>query len=238
MTVMALEPKRLGPFALAFAVGALVAAVVTAVATSGSTGAVADPPRSPAPTGSASAAPSPSASPGELLKIGGLPGASPIPTVDPLLLPYPYMSPTPPPTPTVLDGTYIRTLTLRDVGGARIGLPGRCLRCPPYRLDAGVSTIIFHEGAYFLDHQISRFRTQGSFVVEGDRLTLFNDPNCPQMPGVYGFELTDRALRLRVIDDDCPWSGERARDLTRTPWAPVSACVRWIEHLWPGPVAC
>ena len=33
-------------------------------------------------------------------------------------------------TETVLDGTYIRTLTLRDVGGARIGLPFRCLRCP------------------------------------------------------------------------------------------------------------
>ena len=73
-----------------------------------------------------------SASPTKLLKIGGPPGKEPERTVDPLLMPYPYLSPTlPPSTRTVLDGTYLRVLTLRDVGGARIGLPFRCLRCPP-----------------------------------------------------------------------------------------------------------
>ena len=151
----------------------------------------------------------------------------------------PYLSPTPPPTTeTVLDGTYIRTLTLRDVGGARIGLPFRCLRCPPYRIDAGVSTIMFWQGAYFLHHQMSGFRTQGSFVVDGDRLTLFNDPNCPQERGLYAFEMTAHGLRFDVIHDDCPWSGERADDLTAVQWTHVNVCVRWVKNIWPGSVAC
>ena len=148
------------------------------------------------------------------------------------------MSPTPTPAATVLDGTFMRTLTLRDVGGARIGLPFRCLRCPPYRVDAGISTIMFIEGAYYLHHQISDFKTQGSFVVEGDRVTLFNDPNCPQKPGVYRFVRTEHTLRLWVISDDCPFSGERAIDLMRVPWTEAHVCVRWIKHLWPGAVAC
>ena len=238
MTVMGAERgKRVGALGAAFAAGVLATALAVAVDRSEPALGSAD-----APTGSGSASPSAtpsvSPSPGELLKIGGLPGAAPDRTIDPLLLPYPFMSPTPPPVDTVLDGTFMRTLTLRDVGGARIGLPFRCLRCPPYRVDAGVSTIMFIRGAYFLHHQMSDFRTKGSFVVEGDRVTLFNDPNCPQSPGVYEFELTAHTLRFRVIEDDCPFSGERAVDLMRTPWTDAHVCVRWVKNLWPGAVAC
>jgi hypothetical protein len=145
---------------------------------------------------------------------------------------------TPPPTETELDGTYLRTLTLRDVGGARIGLPFRCLRRPPYRIDAGVSTIIFTRGAFYLHHQMSGFKTHGSFVVEGDRVILFNDANCPQERGVYAFEIEPHGVRFDVIHDDCPWSGERADDLMAMQWTHVHACVRWIQNLWPGAVAC
>ena len=231
--------KRLGPAAAACAVGVLVSAVLIGSDRSGTGGGGSAALSPAAPTGSASPTPAPaSPSPQELLKIGGLPGAEPERTVDPLELPYPYYSPTPPPTPTVLDGTFMRTLTLRDVGGARIGLPFRCLRCPPYRVDAGVSTIMFFQGAYFIHHQISDFKTQGSFVVDGNTVTLFNDPNCPQKPGVYRFDLTEHAIRFHVIEDDCPFSGERAIDLMRAPWTDVHVCVRWIKHLWPGAVAC
>src|SRR5215204_2810550 len=171
--------QRFGSLGLAFAAGVLTTVAVVAVASS-------EP--EPGPSDQAQADPTPSASPivsgaspSQLLKIGGAPGAEPERTVDPLLLPYPFLSPTPPPsTRTVLAGTYLRVLTLRDVGGARIGLPFRCLRCPPYRIDAGVSTMMFWRGAWFLHHQMSDFKTQGSFVVDGDRVTLFNDPNCPQ----------------------------------------------------------
>jgi hypothetical protein len=171
--------------------------------------------------------------------VGGVFLAIPDRTIhDPSLLPYPSMSPTPPPTASVLDGTYLRTLTLRDVGGARIGMPNRCLRCPPFRIDAGVSTLIFTRGAFYIHHQISGFRTMGSFVIDGDRVTLFNDANCPQTPGVYEFEITAHGLLLRVVRDDCPYSGERADDLTVSPWTRVPACVRRIQDLWPGEVAC
>ena len=77
-----------------------------------------------------------------------------------------------------------------------------------------------------------------SFVVEGDLVTLFNDPNCPQGQGVYRFEKTAHGLRFETIHDDCPWSGERADDLTRVQWTNVHVCVRWIKNLWPGAVAC
>jgi hypothetical protein len=237
MQVMDSRWSRFGSLGLAFAAGVLTTIVVVAVARS-----------EPEPGPSGQAAPSvtssasttvPFASPSPLLKIGGAPGAEPERTVDPLLLPYPYLSPTPPPsTRTELDGTYMRILTLRDVGGARVGLPFRCLRCPPYRIDAGLSTIMFWHGAWFLHHQISGFKTQGSFVVEGDRVTLFNDPNCPQGTGVYRFEKTAHSLRFETIEDDCPWSGERADDLTRVQWTDAHVCVRWIKNLWPGAIAC
>jgi len=225
--------QRFGALGLAFAAGVLTTVVVVAVSRSGpepSSNAEATP-SVPAP-----ASPSPS---GELLRIGGAPAAAPVRTVDPLLLPYPYLSPTPPPTTeTVLDGTYIRTLTLRDVGGARIGLPFRCLRCPPYRIDAGVSTIMFWHGAYFLHHQMSGFRTQGSFVVDGDRVTLFNDPNCSSVRGTYVWRLDGTLLRLKVVDDTCAFEGERAIDLASDPWTKIPICRREVSNLWPGILGC
>ena len=198
----------------------------------------ADPPEPSRTTQGALAMPTPSSS--GYVRIGGVPARVSVDRTidDPTLLPYPFMSPTPPPDPSVLDGTYLRTLTLRDVGGARIGLPYRCLRCPPFRIDAGVSTLIFTRGAYYLHHQLSGFRTMGSFVIEGDRVTLFNDANCPQTPGIYAFELTAHGLRFRVVEDECPFSGERSFDLLVRPWTRVSACVRRIANLWPGEVAC
>ena len=186
---------------------------------------------------------SPSPGPGEpsapLVRVAGMPAPLQERSIDdPRLKPYPFTSPTPPPSPTEIDGTYLRTLTLRDVGGPKIGLPYRCFRCPPYRVDAGVSTLVLFEGAFYVHHHLSGFRTRGSFVVDGDQITLFNDPNCPDVTAVYEFERTGRGLRFRVVEDDCPFSGERAFDLMASPWARVEACFRKIENLWPGAVAC
>jgi hypothetical protein len=194
-----------------------------------------------APSASPSEDPTPTATPSpvELVRVGGLPIAIPDRTIDdPRLLPYPFMSPTPPPDPSPLDGTYLRTVDLSEVGGARVGLPYRCFRCPPFRIDAGVSTLIFTRGAYYLHHYLSGFRTMGSFVVDGDRVTLFNDANCPQTPGTYRFERTAHGLALSPLEDECPYSGERADDLSFHTWTKVSACVRRIKDLWPGEVAC
>lgn len=215
------------------AVGASVVLIVLAVAAAEPSGTL------QSETDPAEPVASPPSRSVSLAKVGGVFLAVPEREIDdPTLLPYPFMSPTPAPVVTDVDGTYMRTLTLADVGGARIGLPYRCLRCPPYRIDAGVSTLILHKGAYYLNHQLSTFRTLGSYVVEGDRITLFNDANCPQTPGVYRWKRGPHALTLRVVEDDCPFDGERADDLTLTSWTRVPACIRRIGGLWPGELAC
>jgi hypothetical protein len=232
---MARRWRTIGVPALSFAVGVGVTIGVVVVSAEPS-----DP--RPAATGSTpspTTEPGPAQSPAPLLRIGGMPAPVPERSIDdPRLKPYPFTSPTPPPVPTELDGTYLRTLTLEDVGGPKIGLPYRCFRCPPYRVDAGVSTIVFFEGAFYVHHHLSGFRTRGSYVVDGDRITLFNDPNCPDETAVYEFDRTARGLRFRVVEDDCPFSGERAFDLMASRWTRIQACFRKIENLWPGAVAC
>jgi hypothetical protein len=229
MSVMLSKRQRWG-----LGVSALIVVLATVAAIAAS-----EPSASTAPSPSADASVTPSPSSVELTRVGGSFLAVPDRTIDdPTLLPYPFMSPTPPPTSSALDGTYLRAITLQQVGGARIGLPNRCLRCPPFRIDAGISTLIFTRGAYYLHHHLSGFRTMGSFVVDGDRVTLFNDANCPQKPGIYEFEITAHGLRLRVVEDDCPYAGERAGDLMVTIWTRIPACVRRIQNLWPGEVAC
>ena len=216
------------------AVAAIVALGVVAI---GRGNTVAAPGDAESPT----AAPTPTASvsPVKLARVGGLPIAIPNREItDPRLMPYPFMSPTPSPVETPIDGTYLRTVDLDEVGGARIGLPYRCFRCPPYRIDAGVSTLIFTKGAYYVHHHMSGFRTMGSFVIEGDRLTLFNDANCPQVPGLYEFERTAHGITLEAVRDGCPYSHERADDLEFHDWTRVSPCFRRIQDLWPGEVAC
>jgi len=212
---------------------AIVALAVVAIRDEPSVDAAAAPSTSPTPR------PTASVSPVQLAKVGGVFLAIPDRRItDPTLMPYPFMSPTPSPAPSVLDGTYLRTISLREVGGARYGLPVRCIRCPPYRIDAGVSTLVFVNGAYYVHHQISGFKTMGSFVIDGDEITLFNDANCPQTPGTYRFEQTAHGLRFTRIEDDCPYSGERADDLEYMTWTRVPACVSRIVDLWPGEVAC
>jgi hypothetical protein len=215
------------------ALGAIVALSVIAIGRDGEGTSTNGSPTTEAPT------PTASISPVTLARVGGLPIAIPDREIkDPSLMPYPFMSPTPPPLETPIDGTYMRTVDLDEVGGARIGLPYRCFRCPPYRIDAGVSTLIFTKGAYYVHHHMSGFRTMGSFVIDGDRITLFNDPNCPQTPGVYTFEHSAHGISLQVVHDGCPYSHERADDLMFHDWTRVSPCFRRIQDLWPGEVAC
>jgi hypothetical protein len=227
--VMVSPRARLEITGTVVALAAIVALSVIAVTRPGSSSARTTP----------HATPHVSVSPVTLARVGGLPIAIPDRAIhDPRLLPYPFMSPTPPPDATPLDGTYLRTVDLSQIGGARIGLPYRCFRCPSYRIDAGVSTLIFNRGAFYVHHHLSGFRTMGSYVLDGETLTLFNDPTCPQTPGIYHVEQTSHGLHLSVIDDPCPYGSERGTDLTFEPWIHVSACIRRIQDLWPGEIAC
>jgi hypothetical protein len=182
--------------------------------------------------------PTPSASPVELVKVGGVYMAARSFELPEEVEPYPYTRPGPPREATPIDGTYLRVLTIDDVGGALVGLPYRCLRCIPFRKDAGLSTLIFFEGRYFLEHQLSGFRASGHYSVDGDRLTLYNDANCSSMEGTYRWSRDEGELRLRAIDDPCPFDDLRTADLEFRPWIKVNQCFHRLVDLWPAVVGC
>jgi hypothetical protein len=152
--------------------------------------------------------------------------------------PYPYTEPAPPPGATEIDGTYMLILTLDDLGGPSNALPFPCVRCLPYARDPGVMTLIFFRGAYFVDHQMSAFHSTGHYEVDGDRLALFNDPNCSRERGTYTWRLDGTSLHLEAIDDPCAYQGERALDLATEDWTRIPVCKREVAHLWPGILGC
>jgi hypothetical protein len=141
--------------------------------------------------------------------------------------PYPYDRPAPPRAPTPIDGTYARTITIRQAGGR----PVYCRRCAPYRRDAGRSRVIFEEGRFFIRYRPvppkdlcsdclrpPDFTATGHYRVSGDRLVLFNDPNCTHTTGVYTWSLNRGRLTLQVEEDPCPYVRLRAKFLTATVW--------------------
>ena len=155
-------------------------------------------------TGSPSPQPSPAASP----------------TGDPELWrtdpsePFAFVTPVPPLRPTAIDGTYHRDFTPG-------GKPIPCRRCAPYRLDRGLATLELLGGRFQVLHEGNAFRTQGHYLVAAQRLTLFNDPVCPETRGVYRWDLQGQFLSLEEVDDPCPFDILRARYLTTAPWEAI-----------------
>lgn len=181
------------------------------------------------PSPSSSPAPGTGDEPLEAGTLGELPAA---------LRPFPFTESTPAPAPTEIDGTYMLILTLDELGGPSNALPFPCVRCLPYARDPGISTLIFFEGVYFVDHQISSFRSKGHYEVDGNTLTLFNDANCTQVRGRYTWQLQGDSLRLEAIGDTCAFEGERAIDLASNVWTKIPVCRREVAHLWPGILGC
>ncbi len=146
------------------------------------------------------------------------PASAPSPTGDPDLWreapgrePYPFVTPIPPLAQTPVDGVYRRDY---PAGGD----PIPCRRCAPYRLDSGESVLTLREGRFGVDHPASAFRSGGHYFVDGPRLILINDPNCPRTRGVYHWTLRGGALTLEVVEDDCAFDLLRARYLSAAPW--------------------
>lgn len=154
---------------------------------------------------------------------GGQPATAPSPGVASspevgLSEPYPYTTPTPPARPTPIDGVYRRSL-----GPELAGPRGPCRRCPPYRLETAESTLTLAQGVFFIDNQVEEakaidWRSIGHYVVDGDTVTLFNDPNCPRTRGTYHWSRSAGALSLDVVEDECAFGGLRWRYLTAAPW--------------------
>jgi hypothetical protein len=126
---------------------------------------------------------------------------------------YPYTTPTPPSEATLLDGTYTRENDRDVVGGS-----GKCRRCPPYRLALGRDVLELERGVFRVSHEGIGYLAVGHYTLAGNRVTLFNDPNCSAERGTYAWSLEDGVLRLEVVEDDCAFGDVRVRYLTAGPW--------------------
>lgn len=127
-----------------------------------------------------------------------------------ILEPYPYTTPIPPPTPTILDGIYTKEVKFE-------GTPTPCRRCAPYRAEGGTWTLILDAGAFRVSHNTTNFQGIGSFIVSGDQIALFNDPNCHSYVGHYNWELDGQSLILKAVKDECAF-GLRLKNLATGIW--------------------
>ncbi len=145
--------------------------------------------------------------------------------------PFGY-TPLPPEARTLLDGTYTKIDPKQE---PRV----HCLRCPDYAPEGGLWKINFDRGVFRILHAASGWKTIGSFAVEGDRLTLFNDPVCPEAGGTYRWSLADGRLILEALDDPCAIR-LRAMNLAHQPWLgcrPPNIEAAVTGH-WPAPEGC
>lgn len=127
--------------------------------------------------------------------------------------PYAYTLPIPERIPTSIDGVYARTITPE-----LLGPEGVCRRCPPYRLTIGEEILGLDSGEFRIYHWDTGWVSVGHFAVDGDMVTLFNDPNCPSDRGTYLVTMTSESLKMTPLDDPCAFDLVRARFLSALPW--------------------
>jgi hypothetical protein len=131
--------------------------------------------------------------------------------------PYPFTTPVPPLVATVIDGSYDRPPTETFPGGKR----PHCTRCQPYPPDGGRSVLTLDRGRYYLEQVTPAYRATGHYVVTGNHITLFNDPECSKVRGVYRWRVADGQLTLTTLFDLCGF-GQRSRDLTDAVWTALA----------------
>jgi hypothetical protein len=127
--------------------------------------------------------------------------------------PYPFDTDPPPVVPTAVDGTYTRTISKRLAWA-----PGKCRRCPPYRLEPGREILEFDSGRFFVTHYPPGFKSSGHFIVSEGQIVLLNDANCLGFEGIYDWRLEDGVLFLDAVEDECPYTRLRQRFMMAKPW--------------------
>jgi hypothetical protein len=127
--------------------------------------------------------------------------------------PYPFDVPPPSAVPTAVDGVYTRT-----VPASLAWAPGKCRRCPPYRLEPGRETLTFVSGRFFVAHHPPGFRSSGHFTESDGQIVLFNDANCLGFRGTYSWTIDGGKLLLNAIEDECPYTRLRQRFLMAKAW--------------------
>jgi hypothetical protein len=125
--------------------------------------------------------------------------------------PYPHTAPLPPRVRTALDGTYAKFDPKKTP-------PIPCRRCPDYMPEGGIWRLNLDQGVFRIFHEVTDWRSLGSFNIEGNQLRLFNDPYCMEVTGVYRWTLKDKRLVLQVVEDKCA-IGLRAKNLAQLPWS-------------------
>jgi hypothetical protein len=126
------------------------------------------------------------------------------------ITPYPWGTPLPPPVRTVLDGTYVKFDPSTEPRWP-------CRRCPDYKPEGGTWLLNFDSGVFRIHLADTGWSSFGSMTVAGDRVVLFNDPNCIDAVGEYRWKLEAGALALALIADECA-IGLRGKNLTKQPW--------------------
>jgi hypothetical protein len=146
--------------------------------------------------------------------------------------PYPFTTPLPSARNSPIDGTYIKV-------NPRQATPFPCRRCPDYAMEGGLWKLSFEKGIFRIIYSVNGWRSLGSFTVSGDRLTLFNDPNCIYDVGVYTWQVEEGRLILTEIDDICSIH-LRAENLTHQPWLSCQppGIVDLITGDWIAPAGC
>ena len=146
--------------------------------------------------------------------------------------PYPYSVPLQTSTTTPLDGEFVKV-------DPRPGERAGCRRCPPYPPEGGVWRLALDQGAFYVMHPRTGWKTLGSYAVTGNRIAFSNDPHCPQDTGIYNWRVEAGQLILEAVKDDC--GGElRAKNLAAQPWLacqPTSEEAAITDH-WSKPDPC
>jgi hypothetical protein len=142
--------------------------------------------------------------------------------------PFPHTAPLPPQKRTVLDGTYTKFDPKKTPAVA-------CRRCPDYVPEGGIWKLHLNKGVFRIFHEFTGWRSIGSFVVEGNRVQLFNDPTCIEVTGMYTWTLEAGRLNWMVVQDECA-IGMRAKNLAQQPW--LSCQPPSMETNWQQPPGC
>jgi hypothetical protein len=112
--------------------------------------------------------------------------------------------------PTALDGTYTKFDPKKTP-------PVPCRRCPDYIPQGGIWKLNLDKGIFRIFHESTGWRSIGSFIIDGNRLQVFNDPCCIEVKGFYRWTLAQGRLSLQVVEDKCAIR-QRAKNLTKLPW--------------------
>ena len=124
--------------------------------------------------------------------------------------PVTYTTPHPPSAASPLDGAYARL----DSSWPQWW---KCLRCADYRSAGGIWRLQFDRGTLRVEYEVTGWKNLASYVVEADRLTVFNDPICPEQVARYRWQIQDGQLRLQAPQDTCAF-GLRVENLETQGW--------------------